>query len=460
MLTLEKCGDFLVELGMFIDLRKQDRSFMPGVKAAYVKANKTNEGATAKSAMSYTQELQDSKSAVMGLSGSLEISAEIAKVASITGKAKGKWNKDDKKTSITKIFKVGEVTGYEQLSMDKLTKNDIELANSTATHVVSAIFKGHAMFESFTLEDISKDSQMAVSGELQVQVANVPLSGKAEVSADFQKKMKNFKFEAQLKTVGDSNARPVSSVEDFSQSVKSFFDTVAGDNKNSHASVVKFQLTPLTMYSKFKEAMSTAVPKNVSEANNKHFKEILFDTFVLKEAVKAQSIIAKECKDDTCRKLANHLEQEVEDLELTLVQAFNGGNENEFTDQRKKLKMYTVDDIDMIDNGKYKKLMELEDPKVVAERKKAEDKKKESEAGKKAIDDYVHVLTKGSWHEVKRPGTFSNITKLMDDKSIKWPGNLKNEFRKYLDDATWHEVTRAPTLKKLVKLANDYKTKL
>ena len=147
-------------------------------------------------------------------------------------------------------------------------------------------------------------------------------------------------------------------------------------------------------------------------------------------------------------------------FELKLVQAFNGGNENEFTDQRKKLKMYTVDDIDMIDNGKYKKLMELGDPKVVAERKKAEDKKKESEAGKKAIDDYMHVLTKGSWHEVKRPGAFSNITKLMDDKSIKWPGNLKNEFRKYLDDATWHEVTRAPTLKKLVKLANDYKTKL
>ena len=154
MLTLEKCGDYLVQLGMFIDLRKLDRSFMPGVKAAYVKANKTNEGATAKSAMSYAQELQDSKSAVMGLSGSLEISAGIAKVASITGKAKGKLNKDDKKTSITKIFKVGEVTGYEQLSIDKLTKKDIELANSTATHVVSAIFKGHAMFGSFTLEDI------------------------------------------------------------------------------------------------------------------------------------------------------------------------------------------------------------------------------------------------------------------------------------------------------------------
>ena len=47
-------------------------------------------------------------------------------------------------------------------------------------------------------------------------------------------------------------------------------------------------------------AVLAPVPKNVSEANNKHFKEILFDTFVLKEAVKAQSIIAKECKDDTC----------------------------------------------------------------------------------------------------------------------------------------------------------------
>ena len=276
-MTQSVVGDYPIELGMGLDIRSKARSLFQCVKQSYLDPEKgfiqldKHEGGA-----STTHQITTSnKEATLVIAGSLEIQADIAEVANISGEAHIDYQNSDGNESVTRVFKAHVRHHRNHLDITELKPEDLALS-TVPTHIVTDVVYGQNLSGHLTLSTSHSDSSIKAGGKLKVEIAKVPIGGSGEIDFNKTDFNKNYNFEARLKSRNYGAPLQCDNLENYLEQVKKWFE------EPGEASIIQYTLQPLSKMKNFSSSLLTPIGGEL----NKDLKSLIEDINDLVEYVK------------------------------------------------------------------------------------------------------------------------------------------------------------------------------
>ena len=201
VITQNVVGDYPIELGMGLNIHSKARCLFQCVRAEFLDPEKGNvrlnihEGGA-----STTHQITTSnKEATLAIAGSLEIKADIAEVANISGEAHIDYQNSDGNESVTRVFRAHVRHHRNSLNVTDLMPDDLGVS-TVPTHIVTDIIYGQNLSGHLKLTNTHSKDTLKAGGELKVSIASIPIGGSGKIEFDKKSIEKNYNFEARLKS--------------------------------------------------------------------------------------------------------------------------------------------------------------------------------------------------------------------------------------------------------------------
>jgi hypothetical protein len=244
-ISVRKLADYVVDVGYAINILAEDRTPTQFLSSAYITNSNNVVIYKNKQQIASTQIVKNSQSAAMSLAGSLEITADLAKVTELETKSKVGFKHDSELTDLSKTFTSYAITSTKTLNFDNITKEHVIKDDSyKITHIVTSVHRGKSLSGIMTLSSSSKSKGKDISSDMREKLNNIPVGAKTDSSFSKNIKSSHYEFSSDIIIFGQSSDKGLLSISDFDSFAHSIGEYFKADATESET-VVGYLLSPV-----------------------------------------------------------------------------------------------------------------------------------------------------------------------------------------------------------------------
>jgi hypothetical protein len=244
-ISVRKLADYVVDVGYAINILAEDRTPTQFLSSAYITNSDNVVIYENNQQIASTQILSNSQTAAVSLAGSLEITADLAKVTELETNSKVCFNHDSGMTDLSKTFTSYAITSTKTLKFDAITNDDIIKDDSyKISHIVTSVHRGKSLNGIVTLSSTVKSKGKDMRSELREKLSNIPIGGTVDSSFSAEMKSSSFEFSSEIIVLGQSASGGLLSNADFDSFIHSVDEYFKVDATKS-ATVVGYVLSPV-----------------------------------------------------------------------------------------------------------------------------------------------------------------------------------------------------------------------